>query len=275
MISEKNRFIFIHYPRTGGSVFEQTYRQLYEPDNDPRLEVGGKNQKHYSATDYEEHYPREMRDFFTFSFLRNPYDVVVSLFFNTQQYKKMTFADYLYGPAAKRALVNYDSFFFLGDTLAVKKIIFFENYDQDMAKLCASLDIELPIKKLDNTAIKERYTDLDFNEYKRIANCVSIAIEAYNKKTGDRLAAPIPITGDYAQFKTFVIEALGLLKNYFLNEHHLKVTERYIHSSRTEQPMKRDLDFNTYYQQLPDMAAVKTLFEQYCPRILELGQYKI
>ena len=84
MISEKNRFIFIHYPRTGGSIFEQTYRQLYEPDNDPRVEVGGKNQKHYSATDYEEHYPREMRDFFTFSFLRNPCDVVVSLYFNIQ-----------------------------------------------------------------------------------------------------------------------------------------------------------------------------------------------
>lgn len=214
-----------------------------------------------------------MRDFHVFGFLRNPYDVMVSVYFNSMAYKDMSFAEFIGGPTANQALIDYDNFFFVGDSLAVEQFLLFETYDRDMAKLCSSLDINLPLRKFDQKELREQYADLDFVEYKRIAKCVTTAIDRYNHNTGDSLVAPIAAAGEYAPFKDFVLAHLDRLKDFFLNSYHFKITQVFIHSKQGDFPMKRDPDFYSYYHKLPNKISVMRLFKQSCPRIFELGYY--
>jgi chondroitin 4-sulfotransferase 11 len=79
MISMKYRFIFVHVGRTGGSSFERIAG--IEPTLDIRTAHLGNTdfeEKHKKFEYYKENYPAEFNTFFKFTFVRNPFDRLVS-----------------------------------------------------------------------------------------------------------------------------------------------------------------------------------------------------
>ena len=67
MINHKHKFIFVHIPKTGGTSIENFF--------------GGCNKKHRSLSKMYNHLLFDIKDYFKFTFVRNPYDRIVSLFF--------------------------------------------------------------------------------------------------------------------------------------------------------------------------------------------------
>lgn len=85
MISHKHKCIFIHIPKTGGSTIEKIFhpqkkdrneRNLYGQHANSPLEGG---LQHLTSTKIIERVGSELfEDYFTFSFVRNPWDKMVS-----------------------------------------------------------------------------------------------------------------------------------------------------------------------------------------------------
>lgn len=72
MISHKHNFIFIHIPRTGGTSIEEFFGTHMWKDSP--------DEKHLSAKEAKKLYGEEIwNSYFKFSFVRNPWDRVVSL----------------------------------------------------------------------------------------------------------------------------------------------------------------------------------------------------
>jgi len=77
MISHRHKFIFVHTQRTGGTSIEAAFRAkpgVWHPE-DPRDEHA-----HLSVREYRELFPTEFASYFKFSFVRNPWDRIVSLY---------------------------------------------------------------------------------------------------------------------------------------------------------------------------------------------------
>ena len=70
MICHKRRFVFVHVPKTGGSsVIETLFPEL--------IGRWGSYRSHFLPEEYP---ARVWREYFTFSFIRNPWDRMVSLY---------------------------------------------------------------------------------------------------------------------------------------------------------------------------------------------------
>ena len=72
MISHKHKFIFIHIRKTGGTSIEK----IFVP-----TAGNGKNEvpyKHHSSSKMQSKFPKEWKEYFTFSFVRNPWCWLVS-----------------------------------------------------------------------------------------------------------------------------------------------------------------------------------------------------
>lgn len=74
MISHKYKCIYLHIPRTGGTSIEA----LLEPEMQRRNIVCDVNEKHYTWHQAKEKYAEYWKDYFKFTFVRNPLDRVVS-----------------------------------------------------------------------------------------------------------------------------------------------------------------------------------------------------
>lgn len=75
MISREHQFIFIHVPKTGGTSIEKA------------LELGGP--RHNTARQYKELFPELWESYYSFAFVRNPWDRVLSLYLYRQQIRKL------------------------------------------------------------------------------------------------------------------------------------------------------------------------------------------
>ncbi len=87
MINDTYSFIFVHLNRTGGTSIEK----LFNPEAD--IEKDGFSMKHdphkhLSAKEYSILYPEKFKNYFTFSFVRNPWDLVVSRY-HWSRYQKV------------------------------------------------------------------------------------------------------------------------------------------------------------------------------------------
>jgi len=66
VISHDHKFIFIHVPKTGGTSIENA--------------LGLSGPRHNTALEYLNHYPEIWESYFTFSFVRNPWDRLFSYY---------------------------------------------------------------------------------------------------------------------------------------------------------------------------------------------------
>ena len=70
MINHEHKFIFIHVPRTGGSSIEDQFN----------YREGREKNKHWTLYDWQNHLDKEVfNEYFKFTFVRNPWDRMVSL----------------------------------------------------------------------------------------------------------------------------------------------------------------------------------------------------
>lgn len=95
MISEKHRFIFIHIPKTGGNSVQNILREYSEDeivateayqDGVERFEVRNKKfeglVKHSTLNDYYRVLGDDLKNYYVFTTIRNPFDKLVSNYFS-------------------------------------------------------------------------------------------------------------------------------------------------------------------------------------------------
>lgn len=83
MIIHKHKFVFVHIPKTGGSSIEL----MFDPEKE--VEHGGLSKvKHKTFGDLLKDYP-PIGDYFKFTFVRNPWDLAVSLWSFLQQHNSV------------------------------------------------------------------------------------------------------------------------------------------------------------------------------------------
>ena len=142
MISHEFRFIFIHINKCGGTSIEKAF----DPDAD-RRDVPF---KHDSAEAYRRRFPDQFRSYFKFSFVRNPWDWLVSRYFwsaNEQQVIDYSFRELLHrlqtgkplspvAPWLNAALQPQIRRLTVNGRIAVDFVGRFENLQGDFDKLC-------------------------------------------------------------------------------------------------------------------------------------------
>lgn len=162
IISREHRICFIHIPRTGG----RTIRTLLEKQiND--LELIG--DLHSSAQETINIFP-EVKDYYKFTFVRNPYDRLVSIYsqINTQmehpdynEIRRLSFIEFIewYKEVGMRRKIGdnlplyntQSSMMFRKDKLLVDEVFYFEQLcnDMDVSNLNAlftKINLEIPNK---------------------------------------------------------------------------------------------------------------------------------
>jgi len=79
MIDHQRQFIFIHIPRTGGSSIEVSLKKGLETLQGNNT-LGTFLGKHWKSSEYKASKPSEWKSFFKFTFVRNPWDRVISIY---------------------------------------------------------------------------------------------------------------------------------------------------------------------------------------------------
>ena len=110
------RFIFVHIPKTGGTSVEATLSKRLVGKNLPDLTIEearryalpkqGTSLQHLKLHQYERRFRVNASDFFSFAFVRNPWDLVVSEIRYFRKYERKTF-DCPTFPENVRKLVNF------------------------------------------------------------------------------------------------------------------------------------------------------------------------
>lgn len=104
MIDHKNKFIFVHVPKCGGTSIESLFDSNAQ-ENDVAGSYKGKSwHKHMTLLDYENEFP-DLSDYFKFSFVRNPWSMTLSM------YKYMWESDYKFPTKWRSNRTKYKYFY--------------------------------------------------------------------------------------------------------------------------------------------------------------------
>lgn len=191
MISHQHKFLFIHIPRTGGTSIITQFKNS---------KVTQKN-KHWSLNDWEKHLKsQDFESYFKFSFVRNPWDIVVSNYFDKGWYSSTIRGrggeiGYYSGKSLKYFLDHYkpakhergDSLLDYIDPKKMDYIARFENRSEDLKYLCKKIGINIsPGIKLREKKDKKHYTEYYDAETRQIvAEKYAKDIEYFGYKFGD------------------------------------------------------------------------------------------
>lgn len=168
------KIIFVHIPRTGGSSMEnQLMKQLnvgehsrfvFEINNPVPNRVVG----HYKLSDYS--YYVNLDDYYTFSIVRNPWDLLVSYYEYFRKKDKTDivnvisllsfeeFIIYLDKLKLKHKVTNFDEWITVGNK-SVNFVAKLENLNDDYKIICNQLDIEYKQIVKSNTSTRNTYTE--------------------------------------------------------------------------------------------------------------------
>ena len=92
MIDLENKYIFVHPRRTGGSAIEMSLNK-----NIDHIELAATKEYHWYLSTYAEHY--NLDDFYIFCTIRNPYDTLVSIYYNRK---------FLFGPFVEEGFSKHN-----------------------------------------------------------------------------------------------------------------------------------------------------------------------
>jgi len=191
MISHRHKTIFVHIPKVAGQSIENVFLKdlglnwstrkplLLMPNEQP--ENGPPRLAHLTSEEYVKyHYLSEeiFNNYFKFSFVRNPWDRVVSFYKFLYYAKGVTFEDFV-----KKLLpefVNKNDFFFKSqyDYLYCKGkscvdfIGRFENLNEDFSKILNTLGLsKLKLEHINKSKInKGKYSDIKTSFKKLVLN---------------------------------------------------------------------------------------------------------
>ena len=178
MINHKHKFIFVHIPKTGGTSIEK-----YILGN---ASVAKKqNNKHNTVTEYMNKTGKLFDKYFSFSFVRNPYDFLVSYYkfrmkmingefgrterFMRKKYFKSNFKHWIMNNFYNdpRVITHLD-FLSYDSKLKVDFIGKFENLQEDFNIICDKIGIPQQELPHINKTKHEHYTEYYDEETKQI-----------------------------------------------------------------------------------------------------------
>lgn len=180
MISDKHKFIFIEVPKTGTTTVCFTLSKEF----DAKYPLGNTRHdgKHWDIEQYKEAYPVKFKSYFKFSFVRNPWSRVVSLYQRNegQQWKNkisfMEFVNWIELATDTCALKsvkrdpkkNMLDFFKIDNKVEMDFIGKLENIQEDFDTVCDK--IGLPRKQLGhaNSSEHKHYTKYYNNKTKKM-----------------------------------------------------------------------------------------------------------
>lgn len=175
MISHKNKCIFIHIPKVAGQSIEKFFLNLNNLDWDTRHQLllkrnikskkGPPRLAHLKSEDYLSHQyisPYLFKEYFKFTFVRNPWSRAVSFYKYGRFNEIMSFKKFVekllpklihekkwfYGP-------QYN-FIYIENRLKVDFVGHFENLNDDFGKVCKKLDIPFIQLPHHNKSVKEK-----------------------------------------------------------------------------------------------------------------------
>ena len=166
MINHKYEFIFIHQPRTGGTSIEKCFI-----DNADKVDV---EYKHHHVWFYFENLREYFDDYFKFSFIRNPWDRLVSAYYYFKTDFNFTFEEFIEKIGNKEPLlgtITYRDYAIKSsfDKIQIKENIVvdfigrFEKLQEDFDYVCEQIgvkSIKLPhVKKTEHKHYTEYYND--------------------------------------------------------------------------------------------------------------------
>ena len=191
MIIHAHKFLFVHIPRTGGTSIEAQFK-----DNGVRQE-----NKHWNLNDWKNHLKNEdFESYFKFSFVRNPWDIVISNYFDRGWYSSPIQGrggeiGYYSGKKFKVLLDHYEPAAHehgdgLLDYLKPNEMDFigrFENRTQDLEYISKKIGIKIDTNvKARSHQNKKHYTEYYNDETRKIvAEKYAKDIQCFNYKFGD------------------------------------------------------------------------------------------
>ncbi|MEJ2383288.1 MAG: sulfotransferase family 2 domain-containing protein [Xanthomonadales bacterium] len=164
MICREYQCLFVHVPKTAGQSVEQFFMDRLGLDWDrdraevmlgdnPDRERGTEKLAHLTAAEYVEDgfvSAEEYAALFKFSFVRNPYERIVSEYLYRNYFSHRSFRDFVlrrlpppgWGDDYRHVMPQYDMLHDANGRLLVDFVGRFENLQQDFGEVCARLGIE-------------------------------------------------------------------------------------------------------------------------------------
>ena len=146
MIDHDYKFIFIHIPKTGGTSIECCLTSNAWDDRDKYC-VGEQKLTHITLQQAMEKWP-DCRDYFKFTFVRNPWDRLLSSYLHSKKYlkrKHKSLESYIkYGPTHSWSTHVEPQTSFIkdwGGLVAMDFIGRFENLKDDFGKVCKKIGV--------------------------------------------------------------------------------------------------------------------------------------
>lgn len=190
MINHKNKFLFIHVPRTGGTSIEAQFEYNETKEGN----------KHWDLSDWENHLnQKNFENYFKFTFVRNPWDIIISKYFDRGWYSSPIKGrggeiGHHSGKTLKYFLEHYkpaihESGDSLLDYFEPEKMDFigrFENRTQDLEYICKKIGITINKNtKKRRRSDKKHYTQYYDDETREIvAEKYARDIEYFGYKFG-------------------------------------------------------------------------------------------
>ena len=171
LISKDKQFVFFHIPKTAGGSMTALLSKYIDKQIDikdkskegwmTRYHVPTKKQSFNSMHSFvDPHYnDHNCKDMFSFSFVRNPYTRIISLYKFLKRYKHLTFLGFCqYLNVKKEANVNQYKYLTLQNEIPLDFVGRYENIKEDFNYVCEEI------------GIPERYIDLGFEHKQDLIN---------------------------------------------------------------------------------------------------------
>ena len=194
MISHKDKFIFIHIPKCGGTSIERFFLSQYGISNDwtreyplealpmkvrAEFNIGFKQSQHMSLRDFT---LKKQEEYFSFTFVRNPWDRIMSSYLYSKRLGyEFTFKSFFNSPVFE-SHCKPQSYFINKNIDFIGK---FEDLQGDFDLVCENLGIESKQLPHENKTVHKHYTEWYTDENKKLVqDKYSEDIEAFNYKFG-------------------------------------------------------------------------------------------
>ena len=178
MINHKHKFIFVHIPKTGGTSIQYIFTKN---NNVTKKE----NKKHFTSNDYYRENISEWNSYFKFSFVRNPFDFLVSYYifrmkmingelgraerFMSKKYKNSNFKSWICNNFSNdpRVMTHFD-FLSVNEKIELDYIGKFENFQNDFNIICDKIGIPQQQLPHQNKTKHKHYTEYYDDETRQL-----------------------------------------------------------------------------------------------------------
>lgn len=185
MVSLKNKFIFVHFPKTGGNSIQNILRKysedeivLWHPEQDgiERFDVMNSDYnttKHSTLQEYQKALGKDFNTFFKFICVRNPWERLISIFFTPvfgkTEWDRDEFIKIIDNPLAHLShylcLENCDS---KSQYENVDYIMKYESLEEDFHRVCKEINVKQEKLPHRNKSTRKHYKHYYDEELKHL-----------------------------------------------------------------------------------------------------------